>query len=336
MREPVGQPRRMTDLSLAPPTLTVADAVAAAPPTLDPTLVDAARPNRGLLTTATARQLGLDRMALRRMVTSSALLRVCRGLYAVPALVDPSPEAWHLHLAYGASMLYDDVTMTGATALLAQGVTVWNTPLKKPALLRPPDRSASASAFWVRPRQCTHVDTPWGRAEPVAEAVVQHTIDHGISQGVVSADCALHQRLITRDELSAVAERVRSWPRSSRVRSMLTFVDPAHETPGESLTAVIAGAAGIRLVPQVTITDEDGRFVARVDFVVEGTSVIVEFDGRIKYDQAPGSVLFEEKKREDRLRALGYVVVRIVWADLHSNGAVIAKIKAGLALAAGR
>ncbi|MGA8047546.1 MAG: type IV toxin-antitoxin system AbiEi family antitoxin domain-containing protein, partial [Dermatophilaceae bacterium] len=152
---------------------------------LDAMVVDAAQADRGLLTTATAYRLGLNRLALTRLVKSGSLIRVCRGLYAVPALVDTSPTAWHLHVAYGASLLYDDTTMTGATALLAHGVTVWNTPLKRPALLRPPDRSASASAFWVRPRQCEHVATQWGRAEPVADAVVQHAIDNGIAQGVV-------------------------------------------------------------------------------------------------------------------------------------------------------
>ena len=163
---------------------------------------------------------------------------------------------------------------------------------------------------------------------------MQHAIDNGIAQGVVIADSALAMRLVNLDQLAAAAERVRHWPRSGRVRSMLTFVDAANESPGESLTAVVAGSEGIRLVPQVTITDDAGVFVARVDFLVEGTSVVVEFDGRIKYDQAPGAILFDEKKREDLLRALGYVVVRIVWADLYRNGAVVSKIRAGIALAA--
>lgn len=163
---------------------------------------------------------------------------------------------------------------------------------------------------------------------------MQHAIDNGIAQGVVSADCALSRRMIGQDDLLAAAEKVRSWPRSGRVRSMLTFVDPAHESPGESLTAVVACSEGIRLVPQVTITDDAGVFVARVDFVVEGTSVIIEFDGRLKCDQAPGAVLFDEKKREDRLRSLGYIVVRIIWADLYRNGAVVTEIRAGMELAA--
>jgi len=44
---------------------------------------------------------------------------------------------------------------------------------------------------------------------------------------------------------------------------------------------------------------------------------VVEFDGAVKYAGADGrAALVAEKLREDRLRALGYEVVRIVWSDL--------------------
>lgn len=293
-------------------------------------LLDLAAARRGMFTTEMALRLGATKPTLARLSSRGVLRHPCRGLYAVAELVDSSAEAWHLHLAYGASLIYDDVVMTGATALLAQDIPVWNSDLSRPALLRPPDRSASASAFWVRPRVCESVASPWGRTEPMARAIVQHCLDNGIAQGVVSADAALRQSRVTSEQLQEEAVAVQSWPRSSRVRSMLTFVNANHESPGESLTDIFAGAAGIRLVPQVTITDDDGVFVARVDFVVEGTRVIVEFDGRLKYDGVDGSVLFDEKRREDRLRALGYIVVRIVWRDFYRTGAVEAKIRAGL------
>ena len=123
---------------------------------------------------------------------------------------------------------------------------------------------------------------------------------------------------------------------------MMTFIDERHESPGESLTYVHASIAGIKLIPQVTIYDNEGRWVARVDFVVEGTKVIVEFDGKTKYVRdddsegdrvkGAGEIVFEEKKREDKLRALGYVVVRLVWKDFYTHGAIARKIHAGLAL----
>jgi hypothetical protein len=50
---------------------------------------------------------------------------------------------------------------------------------------------------------------------------------------------------------------------------------------------------------------------------------IGEFDGKIKYGRLlkPGQsieeVLFEEKRREDALRDLGWQIVRWLWADIY-------------------
>jgi very-short-patch-repair endonuclease len=74
--------------------------------------------------------------------------------------------------------------------------------------------------------------------------------------------------------------------------------------------------------------------VARVDFLV-GDRVVVEFDGRVKYgmDGRPEEALWAEKQREDRLRELGLVVVRIVWADLQRPEVIVQRVLAALRLA---
>lgn len=295
---------------------------------LDPALMALIVEQHGMFTTADAHLFGLDRTTLAALVRRRVFRHPGRGLYALSSMVEESPQTRHLQLAFGATLLYDDATFTGATAVLAHGGIVWNAPLTKPALLRPTNRGGGMTAFWVRPRSCTAVPTLWGPAEPIAQALVQHCLDNGIAQGVVSADHALHEGKLTIEELEDAVARTVHWPRSGRARSMLTFVNAAHESPGESLTYIAGASHGIELVPQVVIHDQQGVFVARVDFLVKGTKVVVEFDGKLKYvDQ---DVLFLEKKREDRLRALGYVVVRITWADLMRNGAVVAKIRAAL------
>jgi very-short-patch-repair endonuclease len=73
--------------------------------------------------------------------------------------------------------------------------------------------------------------------------------------------------------------------------------------------------------------------VGRVDFILRGTKVIIEVDGKVKYASGDPEVLWREKKREDALRALGYIVVRITWADLERPGAVVAKLRTALAAA---
>ena len=64
---------------------------------------------------------------------------------------------------------------------------------------------------------------------------------------------------------------------------------------------------------------------ARVDALFAEQRTIVEFDGRVKYDDP--DAIWREKLREDRLRELGYEVVRVTWAELFDPVALAAKVR---------
>ena len=132
-------------------------------------------------------------------------------------------------------------------------------------------------------------------------------------------------------ELEKALDAVRTWPHASHAASMLRFADGRRESVGESRCGVALAIAGIDVTPQVAIRDEHGDLVGRVDFLVTGTKVVVEFDGKVKYASGDRQVLWDEKRREDRLRALGYTVVRLTWADLERPGAVAAAVQRALA-----
>jgi hypothetical protein len=82
-------------------------------------------------------------------------------------------------------------------------------------------------------------------------------------------------------------------------------------------------AAGLpRPELQVEIHSAAG-FIGRVDAWYEEAAVAIEFDGQVKYTDplyasSPGKVLWEEKRREDAMRAVGVRVVRVVNEDLGS------------------
>jgi very-short-patch-repair endonuclease len=60
----------------------------------------------------------------------------------------------------------------------------------------------------------------------------------------------------------------------------------------------------------VKVYDRNGQ-IGVVDFLWEEQATVGEFDGRLKYMGQPNAdVLYAEKRREDRLRALGLEVVR--------------------------
>jgi hypothetical protein len=299
---------------------------------LDPNLLALAQAQAGLFTTAQAHRAGLSRTWLRELVRAGTVLHPARGLYAVCSLVDTSPVAWHLTLARGAHLLYDDAQLTGLTAVLACELPVWNCRLDRPDLRRPITHQVGAKPFRVRPGggSLESVDSPCGPSVPLADALVQLALDHGIVQGVVSADAALHGGKVTMAELRAAVDRVATWPRSSRARAMLELVDPACESVAESRARVEFVTHGIQVESQVLIRRGDGTVVGRADFRVKGTNLLVEVDGKMKYADGDGEVLWAEKRREDEMRSLGHRFVRVTWLHLETPGKASAMVRRAL------
>jgi very-short-patch-repair endonuclease len=209
---------------------------------------------------------------------------------------------------------------------------VWGANLARAHLLRPVKREVLTERFVIRPSWplLRELDIAESCA-PLPLALVQHALEHGAAPGVVATDAALHRGLVSMHALEWAGREVRGWPRSSRVRSMLAHVDGRSESVGESRLRFGLAVAGIAVVPQVVIEDRNGRFVARVDFLVEGTNIVIEFDGKVKYRDGGADALMAEKRREDTLRRLGYVVIRVTWADLEDMPMVVGWIRREMA-----
>ena len=196
-------------------------------------------------------------------------------------------------------------------------------------------RRSSAPEAWARsgcaPTRGESVTTAWGPASDPATALVQHAVDHGIVPGVVSADAALREGIVSaRAAGGARLEAVATWPHSSRAASMLRLVDGRRESVGESRCGVTLAMAGIVATPQVTISDESGGFVARVDFLVDGTKVVdrVRRQGQVRRGRP--EVLWDEKRREDRLRRAGLRRGADHLGAARAAGAVAAAVRAAV------
>jgi hypothetical protein len=252
----------------------------------------------GIFTTRQAHTAGYDKWGLLRLMHQSACRHLARGLYAVPSPEPRTDLEEHLLLARGSLLLYPDAVLAGHSALAAWGLPVWGADLRRARLERPVEHEVLTARLVIRPpwalppalsptppsRASGPPGIPDRRVHP-AVAVVQHCLDSGAASGLAAADAALHADVVRVEELEAVAGLVRGWPRSSRVRTMMAHADGRSESVGESRLRFGLAVAGIELEPQVVIADLQGRFVARVDFVVKGTKVIVEFDGKVKYTE---------------------------------------------------
>lgn len=149
---------------------------------------------------------------------------------------------------------------------------------------------------------------------------------------LVPADAALGRGLVAREDLARAVSVLKGHPGVNRVRAALPRCDGRHESPGETVTGFVLRTLGYRLVPQFAVPGTGqwtpGGQGFRADFGIVGTKVLVEFDGRVKYTSA--ATLWEEKQREDRIRSLGFEVVRLTWADLKDPGRVRSLVDAAI------
>lgn len=110
---------------------------------------------------------------------------------------------------------------------------------------------------------------------------------------------------------------------------VLSLADARRESPAESELAYICHGLGYPLEPQVPLQGASGTCF-RVDNVIVGTAVILEYDGRDKYDGQ--AALLQEKAREDDLRATGWQFVRATADCLRRPALLDRMIRAALAL----
>jgi very-short-patch-repair endonuclease len=262
------------------------------------------------------------------------LHHVTRGFWSVSK---PADEV-DAHLLRTISILRRQVTATAATAhsaLVLWGLPIVDSNLDVVHVQRATSRTTRRGAGYTvhSPEAATRVMTrpPVISEEvPVVDlgaAIVLSGITGSPDGALVAADAAVRARLITPRQIEvAAATKHRGAKGIGAVRRALALVDGRRESAGESLTARTCAGLGYVLEPQVWI----GPW--RVDFLIQGTTVIIEFDGAVKYTSRGD--LLAEKQREDDLRRRGYVVVRLMWADVRVPARARAKIEAGLAAAA--
>lgn len=108
---------------------------------------------------------------------------------------------------------------------------------------------------------------------------------------------------------------------SARARRVLEFADGAADRPGESLSRANMFLAGLPapMIQQELVGASGMRWT--VDFYWPSYRLIGEFDGRAKYEdprfmggRTAEQVLYDEKLREDDLRAVGFGFSRWPWA----------------------
>jgi hypothetical protein len=136
-----------------------------------------------------------------------------------------------------------------------------------------------------------------------------------LGAGVAAMDWALHEQLVTVEEIEDVLQFCSTWPLVPHARRALRLADARAESPLESTSRLVIPRLGLPEPElQSSIFDRHRRFVGRSDFYWDAFGVVGEADGRSKYDDR--DVLTREKERQEQFEDLGLVVVRWGWRDV--------------------
>jgi hypothetical protein len=158
------------------------------------------------------------------------------------------------------------------------------------------------------------------RMTSAARTLVDCAREWPLEDAVIAMDAALLAGRSSRADLERAVAAAARWPGAAQASRATALANGRAESPLETRGRLRILGSGLP-VPELQVEIRAGRLVAVVDAWFDDAAVAVEFDGRVKYadpwrDRTPERVLWEEKRREDELRALDIRVVRIVDADL--------------------
>lgn len=170
------------------------------------------------------------------------------------------------------------------------------------------------------------VDLPLTQSLPTMDAVVSQMVLPSTPPGVKAN--------FSREDILVAISRLPSASQRTRAARVLDVANGQSQSAGESISrAIMIEHNFSQPALQIPVHDSAG-LIGYPDFLWEELKVIGEFDGYEKYSaqkylqgKTPSRVVVEEKRREDRLRALGYTVVRWGWKDVVAPKLLIALLE---------
>lgn len=281
----------------------------------------------GFAVTATgAGELTRSQAASRRYLAPS------RGVRVVAAAAEPRRALWEATLRGSRS----DAVLTNATAALH-----WDLPVpawialraETPTVVALTPGSAHPDRRGVRGRRILlppeHVVEHAGlRVTTVARTWLDCAADIPIPDLIAMGDAALRKGLVRPSDLQAMVR----WGRGRRgvagARRALPLLDPAAESPRESIVRAHLVLGGVPAPVCNLDIHADGRWIARVDMCWPEQRLIVEYDGSGHLDEA------QRRRDAARLSALqeaGWLVIVLTADDLRRPGHLVARISRLLA-----
>ncbi|MDN4173476.1 hypothetical protein QWY28_11015 [Nocardioides sp. SOB77] len=263
---------------------------------------------------------------------------VRRGVYAESSVWDALDPVGRWRLRDLAVHLTTDVehAMSVDSAARALGLP-FVMPAQPMSHLVRPGRRGTRSERGVKHHLSRRMPEPLVEVEgmtvtPLARTALDIAREHGFEAGVAACDGAM-RRGVSRQVLERELDVMTSWPFITRARPAVEHADAGAENVAESYARILVAELG-RGRPSTQFPVRVASGVVWCDLQL-GNHVF-EFDGRIKYvDQTHGGVadlpvdrvVWEEKKRQREVEAVGLGLSRIIWADFFAEGRAAARTR---------
>lgn len=284
-----------------------------------PALAALATTQHGVFTRRQALDAGHHPSSIDRRLRSGAWVPLRQGIYTGQPL---SPTERHRYDVAAALLAVGSPGLVASrfSAARLHGLEFLNEPPEHVELAGPnPARRRVMSGLTVRPARvpAAHLGLAAGLpATSLARTVMDCARALPLLDGVVLVDSAL-RRGVSAHGLEQTLLDCWTWPGIRRASRAVALRDPGSESVLESVCRVMFARGGLPTPrTQVTLGGPEGP-IGRVDFYWQQYATVAEADGRGKY--ARPEDLWQEKLREDRLRAAGLEVVRITWAQARGD-----------------
>ena len=270
-----------------------------------------------------ARDVLADGVLTPSALRSSAWRRLYRGSYADARLDD----SVGLRIR-GASLIAPrSGAFTGRTAAYLHGAPEL-CDLRAPVEITVPTATSFGPVSGLRIR---HVDLPADEVTTVGTrrcttelaTALAIAADEVPVRSVPALDVLLRRGVVNGRQLRAAAESL-TGRGARRARQAVALADLRAESQPESALRVVLALAGMATVPQHTVRDADGRFVARVDLALPELRIAIEYDGAW---HGESSQLSRDRQRMNRLTAAGWRVLFVTAADMRDHAALVRKVR---------
>lgn len=216
----------------------------------------------------------------------------------------------HALTAAAACLARPGHAVTGLSAAILHGLPTLAVP-DRPELTeaRAPTRGRRTSAhIFAAELPPNAVTERYGIGVATVARTVVDVARHDRHDGILVADAALRDRLVTVDDLACALDTATRWPGVVQAREVVALASGLAESPIESLLRLALHDDGFPTpVPQFPV---HGYYA---DLALPEYGLLLEADGREKYT---GDELWREKRREQAMRRDGWWCERVLMSDV--------------------